>query len=122
MQHIRRLFPGDFHHMVRSVVWILFATAAAIASGCFNLRTTALPTPLVHHPQTERKSYERHDPFPAQDLGPATQTRPRGFGAPRNAARQAAEQRILKGLPSHSSAPSPGSPRSPTQYPQAVQP
>jgi hypothetical protein len=46
----------------------------------------------------EKQSYRIHDPFPDEDLGPDTMTRPRGFVEPRSEPRKILESRSLLGL------------------------
>lgn len=69
-----------------------------VFAGCYQQAGTRYPTLGHRSPYVERKSYEFHDPFPAEDLGPNTFSRPRGFTDQRTAPRRAKEGRVLQGL------------------------
>ncbi|MAT14982.1 MAG: hypothetical protein CMJ46_06900 [Planctomyces sp.] len=47
---------------------------------------------------TERRSLERYDPFPDENVAPDTFTRPPSFVDQRTPERQAAEQRAFEGV------------------------
>jgi hypothetical protein len=51
-----------------------FAAGLIFLTGCTGLR---LPSLATRSPQAERRSYDLHDPFPDEDLGPRTFSRPR---------------------------------------------
>jgi hypothetical protein len=67
-------------------------------SGCVNPINTRLPTFNTPPPVVEKESYRIHDPFPDEELGPDTMTRPRGFVEPRAEPRKTLESRALLGL------------------------
>jgi hypothetical protein len=53
-----------------------------LLTGC-TAATTRLPTCRAQPADSEVKSYTMHDPFPDEDAGPNTGTRPRVFQKPR---------------------------------------
>lgn len=69
------------------------------SSGCMNPDFVRYPTWNTSFPAAENAAYGRQDPFPDPDIGPSTDSSPRGYERPRSTARQAAEQRLLQGLP-----------------------
>ena len=77
--------------------------AAAVLSffsgGCLNPGLTRMPQCLSAHPLQETRALEQHYPFSEPELGPASESVPRGFDRPRSSARRAAEQRVFQGLP-----------------------
>jgi len=85
----------------RTTVWHLFAMAVGLLScnGCMNPDFVRYPTWNTSFPAAENAAYGRQDPFPDPDIGPNTHSSPRGYERPRSTARQAAEQRLLQGLP-----------------------
>lgn len=86
---------------------------SAALCGCINPYNTRLPTVATPPPPVEKRSYDIHDPFPDEQLGPETYTRPRGFDEPRAEPRKILEGRSLLGLP-------PGSSTGSFNYPNAV--
>jgi hypothetical protein len=85
--------------------------------------TTQCPTLETRPTQVEKKSFERHDPFPDQASGPDTFNRPRGYDMQRTAPRRAAEERMLQGMPSQPYPPGPQVPATGLtgyKYPAAV--
>jgi hypothetical protein len=66
--------------------------------GCLTPNNTRLPTLDTPPPPVEKRSYSIHDPFPDEELGPDTMTRPRGFNEPRAEPRKILESRALLGL------------------------
>ena len=66
--------------------------------GCLNPFNTRFPTVGTAPPPVEARSYTLHDPFPDEDVGPDTMTRPRGFEEPRAEPRKTLEGRALLGL------------------------
>ena len=68
-------------------------------AGCMNPEFTRFPSWNTQFPAAENAAYTRQDPFPDPDIGPSTDSSPRGYERPRSTARQAAEQRLLQGLP-----------------------
>lgn len=83
--------------LVRGLLGALGWGCVAV-SGCINPSNTRLPT--LHSPPApvEKQSYRIHDPFPDENLGPDTMTRPRGFSEPRAEPRKILESRALLGL------------------------
>lgn len=75
---------------------------------------------MTFSPQAENTAYQRQDPFPDPQIGPSTESTPRGYDRPRSEARQAAEQRLLQGLPVGPEMVPPGPPRSGLRRPAAV--
>jgi len=82
--------------IVRLTVAACFCCAAA---GCITLANTRFPTFWRAHPLSERQAWQRNDPLPDPNIGPAMEARPREFQIPRTLERRAAEQRIFRGLP-----------------------
>lgn len=68
-------------------------------NGCMNPDFVRYPTWNTSFPAAENSAYGRQGPFPDPDIGPRTDSSPRGYERPRSTARQAAEQRLLQGLP-----------------------
>ena len=93
--------------------------AILLPAGCTS-PSTQLPSTFREPPEFERQSYERFDPYPDENLGPDTMTRPRGFVAPRTMPRKAIEGRMLQGTQQGPSAPMPSPPPSSGNYPDAV--
>lgn len=73
------------------------AAGCLLAAGCFNPAFTRLPMLDPGQPQVEKRSYERHDPFPDRLSAPDTQVRPREFNGQRTEPRRALEERLLQG-------------------------
>ncbi len=71
--------------------------AGLLLPGCLTPINTRLPSLVPSHPSVEKRSYERHDPFPDRWLGPDTQVRPRGFNNQRTEPRRALEERLFQG-------------------------
>lgn len=69
-----------------------------LMAGCMNSENTRFPSWYTWQPGAENRAYERQDPFPDPDIGPALPM-PREYERPRSPARQAAEQRMFQGLP-----------------------
>jgi hypothetical protein len=68
-----------------------------LLAGCVNPAFTRLPTFDAGHPFVEKRSFERHDPFPDRLDGPDTQVRPREFNDQRTEPRRALEERLFQG-------------------------
>jgi hypothetical protein len=96
--------------------------ASAVVTGCITPWNTRLPTLDPGIPAVERRMYEIHDPYPEQDLGPDTQTRPRYFEEPRSQPRRLLEGRMLRDLGPSGVPTTPAVPPSAAQYPDSVQP
>ena len=93
---------------------LLFASA-----GCMTPWNTRFPTFYRDPPEVERQSYERFDPFPDEELGPDTMTRPRSFIDQRDMPRRAAEGRMWQGAEPQLGPAAP-LPPSAGEYPNAV--
>ena len=96
------------------LLWIVFL------SGC-GLPETRYLTCLARPAAVETQSYNLHDPFPDEDAGPNTFTRPRSFMEPRSDSRKNLDLRFLKaayGFPQQRYAAwDPANPRNIAQYP-----
>ena len=88
------------HRRTRTLGCGLALSLAIVVPGCITSANTRMPTFLRAHPASERASLQRSDPLPDPDIGPSTESRPPDFAQPRTIERRAAEQRILRGLPS----------------------
>ena len=76
--------------------------------GCFNSATTRLPQSRPWLPDQENAAYEQQYPCADPDIGPSTESNPRGYDRPRSSSRRAAEQRVFQGLPAGPEAIPPG--------------
>ncbi len=83
--------------------------ACLLTAGCFNPSFTRLPTFASGQPQVEKRSYERHDPFPDGLSAPDMQVRPREFSHQRSEPRRALEEELFRGTTGNGAFP-PGSP------------
>lgn len=101
---------------------ILFVVAVGVMgiNGCMNPEFTRFPTWHNQFPSAENTAYSRQPPFPSPDIGPSTDSTPRGYDRPRSSARQAAEQRLLQGLPVGPENVPPGVPQGSRNNSQAV--
>lgn len=72
----------------------LIILALAVGSlGCSETRFLSCQT---RDPRVEAKSYDLHDPFPDESMGPETFSRPRTFQEPRSDTRKSLELRNLQ--------------------------
>src|SRR3712207_9149809 len=69
---------------------------SCLLAGCITPWNTRLPTFEPRPPALERRSFQVHDPFPEDDIGPETMVRPREFREPRDETRRATEGRDRK--------------------------
>jgi hypothetical protein len=76
----------------------LVAIAIACLAGCPTPDNTRFPTLAPRPPAIERQSYQRHDPYPNENLGPETFTRPREFREQREEPRRVREGQPLPGV------------------------
>ena len=93
-----------------------------VLAGCGTAETRYL-TLIPRPPAVEAQSYNLHDPFPDEDAGPYTGTRPRQFMNPYSDTRKDLDLRFLKaayGLPQQRYAWDSPPPATAAQYP--VQP
>ncbi len=110
--------------MFRSVkILIGLAAMVTLLGGCLSTYTTRMPSlNLFNHqnPEIEKRSYEIHDPYPDESIGPETITRPRAFNIQRTEERKTFEQKAFgnNGIPHGTAAPR--LPTSQYQYPDAI--
>ena len=85
----------------RTQRWVAgFAVGLVVVTcGCFNSATTRLPQSRPWLPDQENAAYEQQYPFADPDIGPSTESNPRGYDRPRSSSRRAAEQRVFQGFP-----------------------
>ena len=85
----------------RTLARYLLVMSAVLTNvvGCMNPQFMRFPSWYTQFPAAENAAYSRQDPFPDPDIGPSTDSSPRGYERPRSIARQAAEQRLLQGVP-----------------------
>jgi hypothetical protein len=76
----------------------LLPLALLALAGCPNPANTRFPTLAPRPPAVERQSFQRHDPFPNENLGPETFTRPREFQEQREEPRRAREAQPVPGV------------------------
>lgn len=79
------------HAMERG--WLLIGF---ILTGCQNAPETRFLGCIPRPPLQEARSYDLHDPFPDEHLGPNTFTRPRQFITPRTEQRKTNDLRYLQ--------------------------
>ena len=65
-------------------------------AGCVGPRETQYLSCIPRPPQVEARSYDYHDPFPDENAGPETVTRPRSFVEPRTDTRKNYDLRFLQ--------------------------
>lgn len=100
---------------------LLLIAALASFAGCVNPMNTQFPQPFPTNLQAEELSYRFHDPFPDNDIGPSTATRPPSYMQQRSVDRRAAENRMLRGYNLQQAPVSAVPPRAAYEYPDAVQ-
>lgn len=64
-------------------------------TGCMQQETRFLSC-LPRSPGVEARSYDLHDPFPDEEVGPKTGVRPRAFQVPRDETRKTNDLRFLQ--------------------------
>lgn len=94
----------------------LTATALLVVpltAGCLNPAATRMPRSFSWPAAAENQAFEQHYPFSDPDVGPSTDSAPRGYERPRSAPRRAAEQKVFQGIPAgpESVPPGPGARR-----------
>ncbi len=100
----------------------MIAAVCSLLTGCAADPYLKTPTLAPRSAAAERASAAYHDPFPDDQMGPKTFSRPRDFQAPRTTTRQAAELRQLHMLgPDEAFAPPPSN-RNDRRYSQVVDP
>jgi hypothetical protein len=85
------------------------AATCLLMTGCFSDAFTRLPAFESGQPQVEKRSYERHDPFPDVLSAPDMQVRPREFSNQRSEPRRALEEELFQGMKDNGGFP-PGGP------------
>jgi hypothetical protein len=83
--------------MLSVVKSVGLAVICLLMAGCFSDKFTRLPAFETGQPQVEKRSFERHDPFPDRLSAPDTQVRPRGFDNQRTEPRRALEEMLFQG-------------------------
>lgn len=73
------------------------AATCLLMTGCFSDAFTRLPAFGNGQPQVEKRSFERHDPFPDKMSAPDMQVRPREFSNQRSEPRRALEEKLFQG-------------------------
>ena len=73
--------------------WLLIVLVLA---GCQNTQETRFLSWFPRPAAQESRSYDLHDPFPDENIGPNTFTRPRGFIVPRTEQRKTNDLRFLQ--------------------------
>ncbi len=105
----------------RTLRAVLVVGVSAISlCGCVSPQFMRYPTWNTQFPAAENAAYSRQGPFPDPDIGPSTDSSPRGYDRPRSSARQAAEQRLLQGVPVGPESVPPGVPQGSRNNSQAV--
>ena len=79
------------HAMERG--WLLIVL---VLTGCQNTQETRFLSCIPRPPRVEARSYDLHDPFPDENIGPNTFTRPRSFIKPRTEQRKTNDLRFLQ--------------------------
>jgi hypothetical protein len=103
-----------------AIVAIVVIVATFSLVGCVSPQFMRYPSLYNQFPAAENAAYGRQDPFPDPDIGPSTDSSPRGYERPRSTARQAAEQRLLQGVPVGPEGIPPGVPQGTRNNSQAV--
>jgi hypothetical protein len=67
-------------------------------AGCIGPRETQYLSCIPRRPDVEARSYDYHDPFPDENAGPETVTRPRSFVEPRSDTRKTFDLRFLQAM------------------------
>jgi hypothetical protein len=91
-----------------------------VTTGCFNPAITRLPEVAAGQPQVEKRSFERHDPFPDRALGPDMQVRPRAYNDQRTVPRKSLEERLFQGTSDSVTNPAAGPDLRGAQYKDSV--
>ena len=79
---------------------VMLTAGCLLLAGCLNPARTRIPTFEAGHPRVEKRSFERHDPFPDRLTGPDMEVRPRSFNNQRTEPRRALEERLFQGTTS----------------------
>jgi hypothetical protein len=74
-------------------VWLLGMILCGLLVGC---QETRLLSCMPRKPAVESRSYDYHDPFPDDEIGPKTYSRPRTFEEPRSDTRKSFDLRNLQ--------------------------
>ena len=107
--HVRRVRFLDTNHAAvrRAVPWASCLVLAAM--GC---QGTRLPNLAPTQYDSDKRSFNAHDPLPETGIGPDTGARPPGFMQERSEPRRTQESQELLGVPpgGTNNAPPPGTP------------
>ncbi len=106
--------------IVRTLILSMLCSSCV---GCITPWNTQLPSPYAMDPRIENERFKQFDPFPLDDLGPKTDTRPRGYDQPRSRVRRSKEAEYFPGRPTPGvmhTPPDPRTSRRSKQYHQAV--
>jgi hypothetical protein len=94
---------------------------SSLISGCISPLNTRFPQPFIYNQKAEAVSYQYHDPFPDETIGPGVGTRPPSFQNQRDPARRAAENRMLRGYNLEGAPTGSLPPKTSWDYPDSVQ-
>lgn len=98
----------------------LLVGCCLVSAGCLNPAFTRMPNCQVPNLFAERNSIERFDPFPSEEIGPETFSRPLSYVKQRSEPRRDAELRTFFGYPLQQAPLGPRIPTSSYQYPNVV--
>ncbi|GEM_PF-741968 len=117
--------PQERFHLVKPnhniILCLPLGILACLASGCVSPLNTRFPQPFIYNQKAEAVSYQYHDPFPDENIGPGVGTRPPSFQTQRDPARRAAENRLLRGYNLEGAPTGSLPPKTSWDYPEAVQ-
>jgi len=99
---------------------VLLVVCSLLCTGCFNPAFTRMPNCQVPNLFAERNSIERFDPFPSEDIGPETLSRPPSYVKQRTEQRRDAELRTFFGYPLQQAPVGPRIPSASYQYRNVV--
>ena len=102
---------------------LILSMLCSCCIGCITPWNTQLPSPYAMDPRIENERFKQFDPFALDDLGPKTDTRPRGYDQPRSRVRRSKEAEYFPGRPTPGVMHAPPDPRTSSrakQYHQAV--
>ena len=116
----RKFESGRVHYRTLRSLLSVGIVASISLVGCVSPQFMRYPSLYNQFPAAENAAYSRQDPFPDPDIGPSTDSSPRGYERPRSTSRQAAEQRLLQGVPVGPESVSPGVPQGSRNNSQAV--
>lgn len=101
---------------------LMIGACGSLLCGCAGDPYLKVPSLAPRSASAERRASQYHDPFPDDQMGPKTFSRPRDFQVPRTTTRQSSELRSLHMLgPDEAVAPPPSN-RADRRYSQVVDP